>query len=241
MRRHCLSNSWLMNQAGTRQSNIDPCIGWGNALTAGQITQQTADNCAAAGVPNTYGGAPIAANIFRGGGFGRLVPETSTNYTIGAVFTPDLGFGDLSLAVDYFDITVKDEIATLSAAAIVSGCYASQDFANEPLCNLFTRGADPSTGAFRLDNVFATFININDQSNRGIDGTLNFNKETKWGEFNLNSQVSYQIQDEIQLLAESEVEFLNGGFGEPKWTGFANFTFRPSDDLLVRWGIGLRR
>ena len=223
--------------SSTRQSNIDPCIGWGNALTAGLISQQTATNCAAAGVPDTYNGAPIAANIFRGGGFGRLVPETSRNYTVGAVFTPDLGFGDLSLAVDYFDITVKDEIATLSPAAIVGGCYASQDFANEPLCDLFTRGADPGTGVFRLDNVTATFININDQSNRGIDGTLNFRKDTKWGEFDLNSQVSYQIQDEIQLLAESQIEFLNGGFGEPKWTGFANFTLRPSDALLVRWGM----
>ena len=153
--------------SSTRQSNIDPCIGWGNALTAGLISQQTATNCAAAGVPDTYNGAPIAANIFRGGGFGRLVPETSRNYTVGAVFTPDLGFGDLSLAVDYFDITVKDEIATLSPAAIVGGCYASQDFANEPLCDLFTRGADPGTGVFRLDNVTATFININDQSQPG--------------------------------------------------------------------------
>ena len=36
---------------------------------------------------------------------------------------------------------------------------------------------------------------------------------------------------------KAQIEFLNGGFGEPKWTGFANFTLRPSDALLVRWGM----
>ncbi len=222
--------------SSTRQSNIDVCIGWGNALTAGLISQQTADNCAADGISATYNGAPIAANVFRGGGFGRLEPETSENYTIGFVFTPDLEFGDFSLAVDYFDITVKDEIATLSPGAIVGGCYASQSFGNEPLCNLFNRGGD-GTGDFRITDVFATFVNINDQTNRGIDFTLDFAKDTKWGDLDINGQVSYQIEDEIQLLAESQVDFLNGGFGEPKWTGLANVTFAPSDDLLIRWGV----
>ncbi len=223
--------------SATRQSNIDPCIGWANALNSNQISQQTADNCAAEGIPADYNGAPIAANVFRGGGFGRLVPETSTNYTIGAVITPNLGFADLSLAIDYFDITVEDEISTLSASQIVFGCYGSQNFADEPLCDLFNRGVD-DTGEFRINDVFATFINIDTQTNKGLDFTANYNQDTRWGNFDFNGQVSYQIEDEIRLLGvEDDIEFLNGGFGEPKWTGLANLTFSPMDNLLVRWGV----
>ena len=218
-----------------RQSDIDPCIGWQNALNDGDISQTVATNCAADGIPGDYIGAPISANETRGGGFGRLSPETSTNYTIGTVLTPDLGFADVSLAVDYFDITVEDEISTLSGTTIVSGCYSSQNFATEPLCDLFTRG-DTLTGAFRITDVFATFINIDTQTNRGIDATLNVNKDTKWGNLNLNTQVSHQLEDNIKLLGTSETRFLNGAVGEPEWTGVLNLTFAPTDNLKVRWG-----
>ena len=217
-----------------RQSAIDPCIGWGNALMQGDITQQTATNCGADGIPDDYAGAPIAAQIFQGGGFGILKPESSKNYTAGFILTPD--FADLSIAVDYFDITILDEISTLSAGQIVSGCYNSADFANEPLCNLFNRGID-NTGAFRIDSVSATFINVNSQTNRGIDFTMRYRKDTKWGDFDFDTQWSHQLEDEIQLLAADSVEFLNGGVGEPKWTGLANLTFAPKDNLLIRYGI----
>ena len=151
------------------------------------------------------------------------------------VLSPDLGFADVSLAVDYFDITVEDEISTLSGTTIVNGCYASQNFATEPLCNFFTRG-DTLTGAFRITDVFATFINIDTQTNRGIDATLNVNKDTRWGNLNINTQVSHQLEDNIKLLGTSETRFLNGAVGEPEWTGILNLTFAPSDKLKVRWG-----
>jgi len=218
-----------------RQSDLDPCIGWATALNAGDISQTTANNCAADGIPDNYTGAPISASEFRGGGFGFLEPETSTNYSLGAIITPDLSFGDLSFAIDYFDITVEKEISTLSGPSIVSGCYASANFATEPLCNLFNRG-DIIGGSFRITDVFATFINIDTQSNRGLDFTLNYNQDTKWGNFDVNAQASHQLEDNVKLLGTSQTRYLNGAVGEPEWTGLLNLTFAPTDNLLVRWG-----
>jgi len=225
--------------SGIRQGAIDVCIGWQTALDDGDITPQTAQNCAADGIPGDYVGAPISASVLQGGGFGVLEPETSDNFTVGVVVTPD--FADMSIAVDYFDIVVKKEISTLSAGQIVAGCYGSQNFATEPLCDFVDRGfeltpPDP-TAPLRIANVRATFININEQTNRGLDFTFRYGRDTKWGRLNINSQWSRQLKDEVQLLAEDAVEFLNGGVGEPKWTGVANFTLEPRDDLLVRWGI----
>lgn len=239
-----LYEQFLADESSSLRQSVDPCIGWATALEAGDIDQQTADNCAADGpdgIPGDYAGAPISITVLQGGGFGVLTPETSENFTIGAVFTPDFAFADLSFAVDYFDITVKDEIDTLSASQIVLGCYESQNFETEPLCDLLDRGFDldppDPTVPNRIVEVRATFININEQVNRGIDYTFQAKKEFEFGDLSIFAQASNQLEDEILLLAEDSVEYLNGGIGEPEWTGFANITFEPSDKLIVRWGM----
>lgn len=241
-----LFEQFLANEtSGVRQSVADICIG---------VSDLTADidpsfdviqaNCAADGIPLDHGSTPIAATAALGGGFGQLSPENSKNYTIGAVFTPDFNFGDLSLAVDYFDITINDEIVALSAASVIRGCYASLNFPDEPLCDFFTRerdlvasGTGEAGNPLRIVDINARFQNVNSQKNTGIDFTLRYGQDTKWGRFNLSSVWSRQLKDESQLLAESRTEFLNGGIGEPKLTGTTNFTFEPTDNLLVRYGV----
>ena len=228
--------------SGVRQSVADICIDYPGALAAGDISQQIADNCAADGIPTDHISSPIAATVALGGGFGQLEAETSKNYTIGTVFTPD--FADLSIAVDYFDITIKDQISTVSAANIIQGCYASTDFANEPLCNFFERERDlPADSAgltgnpLRIVNINSRFQNVNLQKNSGIDLTVRYRQDTKWGDMSLTSAWTRQLKDERRLIAESQTQRLNGGIGEPKLTGTTNLTFEPTDNLLVRYGI----
>lgn len=218
-----------------RQSDLDPCIGWQNSLNNGDISQTTADNCAADGIPGNYSGAPISASEFRGGGFGVLSPEESENATIGFIYTPDFDFANVSFAMDYFEIEINDQISTLSGPQIVAGCYASQNFASEPLCDLFTRG-NIIGGDFRIQSVTATFINIDTQTNRGIDATLNVNRDTPWGFLDMNFQVTHQLEDNIQLLAQSQTRYLNGSVGEPEWNGQFNVTLSPNENLSLRWG-----
>ena len=236
-----LFEQFLADESSSLRQSVDPCIGWGTAVGNGDITQQVADNCAAEGIPDDYSGAPISATVLQGGGFGVLEPEESENFTIGAVFTPHFDFADVSFAVDYFDITVLDEIDTLTATQIVNGCYSSENFATEPLCDLVDRGfeltpPDP-TVPNRIAEVRATFINVNEQVNQGIDYTLQVRKPTKFGDLSIFAQASNQLEDEILLLAADSTEFLNGGIGEPKWTGFANVTLEPSSALTLRWSM----
>jgi len=216
------------------QRNIDPCIQVAENVANGSISSTIAANCRADGVPDDYIGGSITADVFRGGGFGVLVPETSKNYTLGAVWTPD--FADLSVALDYFDITIKDEIDTLSASQIVFGCYASEDFASEPLCEFFSRNP-AGNDAFRITDVTATFINVNKQINNGLDLTVRYGQDTKWGRFELNSQFTHQLESSGILLASDEIEDFNGEIGEPKTTGFINLNFEPTDDIRLRYSI----
>jgi iron complex outermembrane receptor protein len=85
--------------------NVDPCAG---AAVAGLVNGHTAAECALTGVSASQFGsiAPNNANQYNGnlGGNPNLTPEESDTYSYGFVFRPNLG--DLSIAVDYFDIKV---------------------------------------------------------------------------------------------------------------------------------------
>ncbi|RIJ16834.1 TonB-dependent receptor [Henriciella mobilis] len=214
-----------------RQGVIDPCINWGDPDTAAII--QT--NCAAAGIPDDYVGGAITADLFRGGGLGLLEPETSDNFSAGFVYTPQ--WADLSLAVDYFDIEINDEITTLTAQAIVFGCYESQSFPNDPLCSRFDRNAPDATDANRITDVRAQFINVNSQKNEGIDFTARYGHDTRWGRLTVEGQVTHQLESFTKLLAEDDIEDLNGEYGEPQTTGYLNFNLDTETPWSFFWGV----
>src|SRR5690606_28852820 len=129
---------YLGNQTGfLSQLSIDPCILWNESNN-----DFIRANCAAAGIPGDYTGAASSATIISGGGLGVLEPERSTAFSAGFVFTPTSV--NLSVAVDYFEFDVNDQIGQLGAGAILGGCYGSPVYPNS-FCNLFDRnsGTDP--------------------------------------------------------------------------------------------------
>ena len=150
------------------QTNIDPC----NYSDGAPTNSNVAANCAAAGLDG-YIPFGSSALVTAGGGAGNLAPETSDALTVGFVVTPT--FADLNIALDYFEIEINDQVARLSANSIVSGCYASPNFPNEPLCTLFERDEDPASPRYQqILSVSDNFVNINSQSTRGLDLTARY-------------------------------------------------------------------
>ena len=203
------------------QGRIDPCVRWAANLALGNISQRIADNCAADGIPGTHIGQGVSANITASGGVGILKSESSKALVVGGVLTPKLGFlGDtrISISVDYFDIRVRDEITQLGAGNILRGCYDSDDFANEPLCDLFTRG---QFGApFNVANVNDKFVNIATQRNSGIDVAANIRHDLgRLGTISLTADMTWQLKDNLVLLPGSPATSDNGEAGSPKWVG----------------------
>ena len=213
-----------------RQGVIDPCFQWGSAT---DLSPVVAANCAAEGIPEDHAPA-ISADVFRGGGLGQLEPETSDNFSAGVVWTP--GFIDLSVAVDYFDIEINDEITTLTAQQIVQGCYTAESFPNEPLCDRFDRNPAGPDG-FRITDVRAQFVNVASQVNEGFDVTARYIHDTPWGELVVDAQATHQLESFTQLDALGEVEDLNGEYGEPETTGYVNFTLDTDTNWDFFWGI----
>ncbi len=222
---------FLADQTSFASQRNDPCIRWGEALAAGNISQTVADNCAAdpvvipgqtsPGIPPDYTGGTISATVVTGGGLGVLEAETSTSETIGLIFQPS--FADISASIDYFDITIKDEVDQLGASNIIFECYASNfgyaSGGTEPLCNQFDRSG--VNGG--IDNVADSFLNIAEQTNRGFDYQVRYNTDVPFGALSFELEASRQLEDERALFAET-VEDLNGLVGDPEWVGEFNVT-----------------
>ena len=230
-----LFEQFLANESGfLGQAQIDPCIRWGL-----KESQEIRDNCASQGIPDNYVGAGGSAETFSQGGIGLLDPETSRAWTASVIFTPQSWLwegGKFSFAVDYIDIKVKDQVTQLGAATIVNACYTSDDFPNDPLCDLFDRNPEGSTPEFSITQVRNPFLNIDTQHNKGLDFTTRFRQDLgSLGTLSLLGQLTYQLKDKYTLFEGVEQDF-NGKAGDPKWVGDLDVTWQ-KDWLTVTYGL----
>jgi iron complex outermembrane receptor protein len=235
-----LFEDFLGNTTGfLSQLSIDPCINFGAAVAAGTISQRVANNCASLGIPADYGGAGSSAVVVSGGGVGVLKPETSKAKTFSVVLTPLEGLWSgnrFSVAVDYFDIKVVGEISQLGAANIIFSCLNSPNFPTDPVCGLFDRNPATASQPFNITQVRDSFININQERNRGVDVTAQMTQDFgRFGKFAALAQMTWSIQDRTELFTGGTVTS-EGTAGEPKWVGNFRFTWDKGPWELF-WGI----
>ena len=203
------------------QLSLDPCIGW--ADPANNRSEFVKANCAAAGIPGNYVGNPVTAQVFLGGGAeAGLKPETSRAFTTGLVFTPT--WAPLSVALDYFEYEVNDQIAQLTAASIVNGCYGMEVYPNA-YCDRIVRNAPNHPDApNKIEEVYASYINVNKQKVRGYDLLTRFEKDMAFGKLDIEGQFTYMLEDFEEtfnptLSSGYATNNRNGAIGRPKLVG----------------------
>lgn len=181
------------------QLGIDPCIDWGESTN-----ENIRRNCEADGIPIDYTGAGSSATVISGGGAEFLEPETSDAFTAGFVWTPQ--FADLSVAVDWFDIQIDNQIAQLGAGSIVTGCYNAENFPNS-FCDLFTR--EPASSPNFPNNILEvndTYINVNKQRVRGVDLNMRYDHDFSIGRLVVENQSTWYKENTQELFDPSQVE-----------------------------------
>ena len=244
---------FLGGQSGFVAGNNDPCIvpigasidDDGNPATD-PIYDPTGDNrnpqvlanCVTEGVDPTSLGLGGSASIeaFRAGN-PDLSPETSTAYTLGATFDqPFTDAFDLLFSASYFDIEVNNAPNVPTAGFILSQCYNSTDFPNDPFCQRRVR--DPNTGF--LTEINQTPFNLASFGAKGVDfnarGAFDFSAAGR--EFSVTSDnvLTYQFERESQNIADAPVADATGDFGFPEWRG--NFNTRiATGDFSLFWGV----
>ncbi len=199
---------FLANQTGfLGQNQVDPCLNWN--LSANPLIQQS---CGPAGInlPPGYNGPFSSALIVTGGGGpGVLDAETSEARTVGVIWTPD--WIDFSLALDYFEFEVNNQVGQFGALNIVTACHTQPPFFTSPFCSLFTRDTNPLSPTFgMIMTVNNSFVNIANQTTDGLDVTIRYEHEFSFGRLLINGQSTFTFTDEIRTLPTAATNDFNG-------------------------------
>jgi outer membrane receptor protein involved in Fe transport len=150
----------------------DPCD-VGELATGTQFRQA---NCAATlsalGIDPVSFVDPNSASVAGvSSGNPNITEETADATTFGIVFRP--GFAEsLTLAIDYYDIELKDAVLTISPEELAERCVDAPSLANN-FCPLIDR--DPATGGINSFNLVP--VNIAALETSGYDFTLNYTLE----------------------------------------------------------------
>ncbi len=224
---------YLAEQTGFgSQFAIDPCADYQTEFDAGNIEEIVYNNCKADGVPVDYETPGSSALLVTSGGAGRLKAETSVSQGLGVVWTsPEQTY---AFSVDYYNFEIEDEITRLGGADIVNRCYKSTDFANEPLCDLFTRRDGSDNYDYGIDQVNGGYVNIADQEASGVDYQFTYQDEFDFGDIRFSLEHTRQIKRVSMLFEDSEYNNLIGENGNPEHNGVARLTYS-NDDFSVTW------
>lgn len=175
------------------------------------------------------------------GGSLLLNEETSRSITTGFAFEETFGDGyDFSLNFNYFDIKIKGAIVEPSSQFILNDCFARDDGARSQFCDLITADTGATTRQLVTD-IAAGFINLNQESVRGVDINAFFGKEVPmFGtlvDLGLNIRANHLIERSNVFIDDQGVATFDedaGEFGFPKWTGRATFT-ADIDNVRFTW------
>lgn len=233
-----LFEMFLANQSGfLGQTSIDPCqaVNYG---AQGPIVQANCDAITTAlGIPNgTLTGGSSATVFTGGGGVGVLDAETSDAQTVGFIWTPS--FVNLSIALDYFKITVNDQVAQFGAGNIIGACLNDPAYPANPFCSLFTRHPGTSTTPGVINTVSNAYVNLNKQYTTGLDMTVRYQKEFSFGRFTADLQTTWTFDDEITFRTGAAPEDFNGEVIDPDFTANLDLRF-DKGDFTYFWNVDM--
>lgn len=213
---------------------LDPC-------SSGQIANNPnrQGNCLAelgpallAGLPNVTYSLPIIS-----GSNPDLIEETSDSWTLGAIVQPHFVPG-LSVSVDWYSITVKDVIVSLSAQSIANSCYDAPSIENL-FCDLFERwegpGPDPTgaqPGQILGNSLISAGVNFAKRVREGIDVEAAYRTELP---------VAGGVKLDTRLIYTHNLKISN--FQDPSIPNLENRIMSelgdPQDEF--RWDVALTR
>lgn len=207
----------------------DPCQEYG-ATTDPTVVA----NCTSLGIPNDWIPLVSDTEVASGGailpdGSSSIKPETSESWSVGLLITPpDSGF---LAAIEYFDIKVKDEIDSLGAQNIVNSCYSDLDFPNTPYCTLIDRNDANAADPYVLTLVNNRFLNIDEQTNSGIDFLISYEKQLGFFGLQMAMQGTYQSDDQVvrSILGQVETEDNIEDPNEPRLSGSVDVLLSRND------------
>ncbi|MCJ8189953.1 TonB-dependent receptor plug domain-containing protein [Sphingomicrobium aestuariivivum] len=223
-----LFEQFLGATSGFLSSSADPCDDYGNSNNPIVVA-----NCASIGLPADFQ-QNSGITVFNLGGAGAgLEAETSTNFGAGVVLQPRLpaAWGDLSIAVDYFDIEINNGVSQVGAGSILSRCYGDPNFSpSTGFCRLVVRDANNEL------TVNNSYINLATDKVRGFD--LNLRYARNFGDVGaMLTMRGTKFEEQSNKLFEEEfLTDFNGIITAPEWSANAELGL-DFGDVALRYGV----
>ncbi len=220
-----LYEQFLGPTSGFLSSTNDPCNNWDAASNAGTTR---AANCQSEGLPPGYTATSSLQVVNSGGAAAGLKAETSQNKTFGIIVQPELatGWGDVSVAADYFDIQVDNGVARAGATSILARCYDDPQFrAGGGFCRL-VGARNPSSNALTVND---SFVNLATDKVRGVDFTARYTNNVGIGKLRVNLNVTRFNSQANKLFADDPIDEVNGTLNSPKYSGTLDFNYTVKD------------
>ncbi|MFJ6023457.1 TonB-dependent receptor plug domain-containing protein [Brevundimonas sp. NPDC092305] len=201
------------------QSANDPCYDYTNNATIDPVILA---GCVADGASTTLGGSSVAISSV--GGRALLNAETADNLNLGFVWTPS--FMPLSVAIDYYEISIEDAVSQLGGFDILTKCYQGQT----GYCGLYSRIRVPGADNGKLATVNNAYVNVNEINNRGIDLQIRFSEDTPLGRLTIESQHNFKLEDTETFEGDTS-SYLNSTFNYtgPGYAGNLYVTLQRGD------------
>jgi len=208
-------------------ATTDPCdlTNVGSGSNPAQREANCIADLRAAGVADSAildaGGAYAWQNPLTGrfsgvsGGNLDLEVETAETFTVGAVIQPRF-VSNLSITVDYWDITIEDAISAVGAADILNGCLDSSNYPALDFCSFFTRRGDGG-----LNSLESGQINFASLEASGFDFAVNYSHDIGANTFSASLVGSHQekLDRFFNPLDPADVDPEVQEIQLPEWSG----------------------
>ncbi len=234
---------------GLSNLQIDRCQGDAPVNNA-----QLAAVCIAQGAPAAIVNAggilePPAGQVnATSGGNLQLDTEQAETWTVGAIFQPAAVPG-LTVAIDYFNISIEDSIGSATIGDINTGCYDGVlDFNANPFCQLIQRS--PTTGGLagapnEVPGFLQNLTNLGRLYTDGVDLRVNYGTDLSDNlTLDLSFEGTWTNENVFQAIAGQSVErdcvgfySVNCGSIQPEFVFNQRTTLNFMDEysLSLRW------
>lgn len=216
-----LYEQFLGASSGFLSQSNDPCNNWDSPTNAGTVR---ATNCKNEGLPAGFTANQGITVLGVGGREAGLKAETSSNKTFGVIFQPGLasGWGDLSLALDRFDIEVTNGVSAIGGLAILRRCYDDPAFRSG---GSFCRLVAPRNSTTNALTVTNGFVNLATDIVRGYDLTARYTNEVGLGRLRMNMSVTKYDEQSNKLFSDDPLDNFNGTIANPAWSGALDINY----------------
>jgi outer membrane receptor protein involved in Fe transport len=250
-----LFEQYVASQVGFQGNSVDPCDEFATHSAPGQaiydncLTELTAAFGSAAAALN-YGGQGGSFPVVTEGGHGVVKAETAKTWGGGVVLTLPRHIADFSLAVDYWNIHVKGEVATLGTNILLF-CYDSTTYhttyPDNPYCALVGPRYNVNNAPFpnAVGNIIQMqdpYLNIASQKSAGIDFDARYATRLFGGQFSTQLQATRMLTQSVVNFPGDAVNNYNGTLGYPgagagpKWSGSLDTRYK-TGGFTFRWGV----